>query len=784
MEYCDGTISNCLITDNFTIFLCGAYPVVFGCHGLIKNCTIANNSTNIGVLDGGTTTIDNCIIYANGDPNDPNTSQIGIASGGTLNISYSNVEGGLTGIYNDGEVNWGPGNIDIDPCFVRLGYWQVGAWFCQLFDGDYHLMSEGWRWDADIGRWTYDDVTSRSIDAGNPGSPLGDELMSVPSDPNNEWAINLRVNMGTYGGTAEASLAPHGWALRCDLNNDGTTNRLDLKALVEDWLRSGSELPGDLSHDDLVNGIDFALLAGEWEQTTEWFRFVDLRGYWPFGIGHLWDSEAVPDAGYTLTITDRFFVNGFEIWEFTNWYGSIWGGAEVVSYYVYVDGILYATEDLFDLDRLPDIAATMRAEYLQFIPIGVPVHFPFLGPGTVRQGPLHSVLAGTGFTTDDFPLGYRPDVICFVSQDGQRVIVFARDLGPMRLDAYSDFGPQELFIVNVVLQDLTPPTPDPMRWDMSLDANGLDGRPREIHGPPYTPFDYWAVMRADPNTTDDSGSFEFYFECTTSSGFSSGWISLPQGPPYEYAVKVGLSMQEHVFRVRARDSFGNMTAWSEALPAVPRSPVDTTPPAPPPLMLSMQFSPPNSMTMTASDACDVSGVEYYFKCISGGGNDSGWQDETLYIDANLAPDTQYCYGVKARDKSANHNETGWSNVRCIILVQGPPTPDPMQWDETLDANGFAGIPHEVLRAPYTPFDYWAVMRADPNTTDDSGSFEFYFECTTRSEFSSGWISLPQGPPYEYAVHVELSGLEHVFRIRARDPQGNMTAWSTEEWTRW
>ncbi len=665
VEYCDGTISNCLITDNSTIFLCGAYPVVFGCHGLIRNCTIANNATNIGVLNGGTTTIQNCIIYANGDPDDPNTSQIGIADGGTLNISYSNVEGGLTGIYNDGDVNWGPGNIDTDPCFVRLGYWDWGAWPCELFEGDYHLMSEAWRWDANVGRWTYDYVTSRSIDAGNPGSPLGGELMSVPADPNNEWGTNLRTNMGAYGGTAEASMAPHGWALLADLNNDGITNRLDLKALVEDWLRSESGLPADLSRDGLVNGIDFSLMAGEWEQTANWLQFADLRQYWPFGIGHQWDSEAVPDAGYLLRITNRFFVNGFEIWEFTNWYGAIWGGAEVTSYYVYVDGILYATENLSDLDRLPDIAPTMRAEYLQFIPIGVPVHFPFLGLGTVRQGPLNSVLGGTGFSVEDFPLGDRPDVICFISQGGEHVIVFARDLGPMRLDAYSDFGPEELFIVSTTLEDITPPGPAPS-------------------------------------------------------------------------------------------------------------------------ILSMEFSPPNSVTMTASDAYDVSGVEYYFKCISGGGNDSGWQDETLHTDVNLAPDTLYCYRVKARDKSPNHNETGWSNAHCIILFQDPdpPTPDPMQWDETLDANGFTGIPHEVLRAPYGDFDYWAVMRADPNTTDASGSWEFYFECVTRSDFSSVWMSFPAGPPYEYAVKVGMSHQEQVFRVRARDPSGNMTAWSTAEWTRW
>ena len=69
---------------------------------------------------------------------------------------------------------------------------------------------------------------------------------------------------------------------------------------------------------------------------------------------------------------------------------------------------------------------------------------------------------------------------------------------------------------------------------------------------------------------------------------------------------------------------------------------------------------PNSITMTATTASDPSGVEYYFECTAGGGNDSGWQDSTTYVDTGLSPDTLYTYRVKARDKSANQNETGWS----------------------------------------------------------------------------------------------------------------------------
>ncbi|MHC4361042.1 MAG: right-handed parallel beta-helix repeat-containing protein, partial [Planctomycetota bacterium] len=149
----------------------------------------------------------------------------------TLMVSYCNIQGGQVGVYvSDGStLDWQAGNIDIDPCFVEPGYWVIDPCispyrknrFWADTDNDYHLKSEGWSWDIKRNRWTYDDVTSRCIDAGNPGCPLGNEPMSVPDDPNNIWGENIRINMGAYGGTAEASIPPYDWTLLADLTNDG-----------------------------------------------------------------------------------------------------------------------------------------------------------------------------------------------------------------------------------------------------------------------------------------------------------------------------------------------------------------------------------------------------------------------------------------------------------------------------------------------------------------------------------------------------------------------------------
>jgi hypothetical protein len=100
---------------------------------------------------------------------------------------------------------------------------------------------------------------------------------------------------------------------------------------------------------------------------------------------------------------------------------------------------------------------------------------------------------------------------------------------------------------------------------------------------------------------------------------------------------------------------------------------DTDPPTPDPMTWASPPAPggPTSITMTATTATDPSGVEYYFECTAGGGNDSGWQDSPTFVDTGLAPATLYTYRVKARDKSSNQNETGWSSENSATTGTAP-----------------------------------------------------------------------------------------------------------------
>jgi len=132
----------------------------------------------------------------------------------TITVSYCNLHGGWDGV----------GNIDADPLFAAPN------------NGDYHLKSQAGRWDPVGETWVQDDVTSPCIDAGDPNSPIGYKPF-----PNGGI-----VNMGAYGGTAEASKSYFGQPL-CetiiagDINGDCRVDWEDLAILSSHWLQEGHQ---------------------------------------------------------------------------------------------------------------------------------------------------------------------------------------------------------------------------------------------------------------------------------------------------------------------------------------------------------------------------------------------------------------------------------------------------------------------------------------------------------------------------------------------------------------
>jgi predicted outer membrane repeat protein len=186
----------CLFFDNAAMSL-GAAVADFGATVTLTNCTLAGNEA--GVLAGGVWSegagamrLDNCILWGNSEGSGASQAepmQI-MAISSQVEINYSCIQG-WTGTLV------GIGSFGLDPLFADPD------------GGDFHLRSEGGRWDDYQGEWVFDTVTSPCIDAGDPAAPLGDEPLTLPNDPTGT-TINTRINLGAYGGTAEASVAPNG----------------------------------------------------------------------------------------------------------------------------------------------------------------------------------------------------------------------------------------------------------------------------------------------------------------------------------------------------------------------------------------------------------------------------------------------------------------------------------------------------------------------------------------------------------------------------------------------
>ena len=232
---------NCLITGNRA----DGEGSGVACHRNVSvvNCTITGNRgiwlPGEGIYVGGITedtvlTVQNSIVCGNDSVDIFRTPP---PLGGS-NLSRVEIECSLVGkawrSLTEGrpELECPP----LDQLFARVGYWDPNGtpgdpsddlWI----DGDYHLKSQAGRWDPESETWVQDDVTSPCIDAGDPNSPIGYEPF-----PNGG-----RINMGAYGGTAEASKSYFGepvceTPIAGDLNGDCIVDFEDFKILASHWM--------------------------------------------------------------------------------------------------------------------------------------------------------------------------------------------------------------------------------------------------------------------------------------------------------------------------------------------------------------------------------------------------------------------------------------------------------------------------------------------------------------------------------------------------------------------
>jgi hypothetical protein len=201
-------------------------------------CTITANRTDglgggIFVMDS-VVELNNSILWNNTAAGAFSGPQIALLDdslfGTTLSVNYCDVTGLDQGhlIESNCILDWGNGNIDADPLFVDPS------------QHDYHLKSASGHWNPQTSDWVLDDgdnydpdddENSPCIDAGDPMLPVGSEMQCNGG----------RVNIGTYGGTEQASRSPgEKCCMQCmeaDLNHDCIINMADLMKIAENWLQ-------------------------------------------------------------------------------------------------------------------------------------------------------------------------------------------------------------------------------------------------------------------------------------------------------------------------------------------------------------------------------------------------------------------------------------------------------------------------------------------------------------------------------------------------------------------
>lgn len=146
---------------------------------------------------------------------------------GNYNDLYA-TDGGLVGLLTDSSLSreFDSVNAWYNECGQEFASLSHEPLFADARQNDFHLRSAEGRWTAE--GFVQDAVTSPLLDAGDPAKDVGEELA-----PNGN-----RINLGRYGGTAEASMTPaDGSLVLISLNDGGKAGGADFPVA---WLARGS----------------------------------------------------------------------------------------------------------------------------------------------------------------------------------------------------------------------------------------------------------------------------------------------------------------------------------------------------------------------------------------------------------------------------------------------------------------------------------------------------------------------------------------------------------------
>jgi predicted outer membrane repeat protein len=287
------TLTNCLFSINLARWYGGAI-YNHASHTTINNSTFSDNHafSKGGAIYScvfGITVKNNCIIWNN---KAANGSQIYLQERSIASMQYTNLRGGQDDVHigHDCELNWGLGNIDADPCFVRPPYSpppqppneppppRPASYISNNkqhipTEFDYHLLPG-----------------SPCINAGDPNYLVLTNETDLDGNPR---VIGCRIDMGAYEYSnfvqAELRITPH----NINLANKGKSITAYL-LLPENYNVADSDLCVLLLEDQIqprqlfVDEEKQILVAG--------FSYEQLFGILDFGDNELTVSAQLKDA--------------------------------------------------------------------------------------------------------------------------------------------------------------------------------------------------------------------------------------------------------------------------------------------------------------------------------------------------------------------------------------------------------------------------------------------------------------------------------------------------------
>jgi len=551
---CNGSIENNIIAGNRAA---GEGGGLYACTYRICNNTIVGNvaGTYGGALSRCSGTVCSNILAFN---EAPFTGGIYGPCTNSYNAFWRN-DGGDFG----NNATLGTEDFVTDPLFAVEGRWDDNGtpqpdddvWI----DGDYHLRSQAGRWDPTARRWVADSETSQCIDAGPEDADYTAEL----------WPHGRRINVGAYGGTPQASMSLSDAEHPADLDHDGLVEPDDLVRLAAMWLAQDDLLAEDIDRNGAVDFRDFAVLGQVWRGTAPTTPVPPTPNpmTWaavPYGTGPYSIAMAATVATSGDGTEVEYYFENAQHPEFNSgWLASTagqqpqWEQTGLLPMTLY----WYRVKARNRGNRLEtDWSETARASTLQDDTTS-----PSPNPMTWETEPYGSASNAIRMVateaTDASGVEYQFECTSHPAyssgwQDSRIYEVTSVPHGHYTFEVRArDKSPNQnttLFSLSATA-DLQPPTPDPMKWE---------SEPKEVNVGGGS-LNYYATMTA-VEAVDERADVEYFFQCTTESGFSSKWQS-----SREYSVLIGRSGQAHRFRVKARDTSPghNETGWSSVVMA-------------------------------------------------------------------------------------------------------------------------------------------------------------------------------------------------------------------------